>query len=178
MTLLINCHLLLVMALSMQVYTSCYYPDGIYVAEDRPCIDNGTQESFCCGPSWWCLSNKVCYRPSTSQYARGSCTDESFGSPACPHFCLSMYIGCLQTIVTDRVSAIAPANKAPLMSQCGDQTDSYCCSLNGLPCSCESGNITLGASSSDVSSIAFIPSAVSTVISESQVLPVSVTSGT
>lgn len=178
MILLTNCHLLLVVALSMQVHTSCYYPDGSYIARDRPCIDNGTQESFCCGPGWSCLSNKVCYRPSTSHYARGSCTDESFGSAACPQFCLSMYIECLQTIVADRVSAIAPANRAPLMFQCVAQTDSYCCSLDKSPCSCESGNITLGASSSDVSSIASIASAVSTVVSESQVLPVSVPSGT
>lgn len=162
----------------MQVYASCYYPDGTYIAKDRPCIDNGTQESFCCGPGALCLSNKVCYRPSLSRYARGSCTDESFGSPACQHFCLSMYIGCLQTTVTDRVSAIAPGNNANIMYRCGDQTDSYCCSPDGSPCSCESGNITLGASSSDVSSIASIASAVSTVVSGSQVLPVSVTSGT
>lgn len=162
----------------MQVYASCYYPDGTYIAQDRPCIDNGTQESFCCGPGSMCLSDKTCYYPSTTQYARGSCTDESFESPACPRFCFSMYIGCLQTIVTDRASAIAPVNKVTLMWQCGDQTDSYCCSPDGSPCSCEPGNITLGASSRDVSPIASIASAVSTVVSGSQVLPVSVPSGT
>ena len=163
----------------MEVYTSCYFPDGTYVAADRPCIDNGTQGGFCCGPGYTCLSDKVCYQASTSRYARGSCTDETFRSPSCPQFCLSAYIWCMWTLVTDKVLPIAPGSQANLMFQCGVQTDSYCCSHYGrTPCSCEDGNFTLGASSSDVSSIASIVSAVSTTASGSQVLPSSNMSST
>ena len=93
MTPLSHCRLLLVVTLALQVSSSCYYPDGTYIAADRPCITNGTQESFCCGSQGvTCLSDKVCYNSNASsgnEYVRGSCTDRSFQSSACPNFCLS-----------------------------------------------------------------------------------------
>lgn len=95
MTVLTLYRLLLVVALS-QAFTSCYYPDSIYIASDQPCIVNGTQGSFCCGSQGIpCLSDKVSYcnhssySTSGNSYARGSCTDQSFRSPACPQLCLA-----------------------------------------------------------------------------------------
>ena len=167
MTPLTLCCLLLFVVLGLQDHTSCYYPDGTYIEADRPCIGNGTQESFCCGTQGViCLSDKIChYNDTTSQngvsYGRGSCTDQSFKSPACPDFCLSAYFWCTRLLMTNKILAIAPSNKFARMYPCGGPTDSYCCSLDGSPCSCESGNITLAASSSNVSLIAFIPPAAS-----------------
>ena len=172
------CRLCLVLALSPQVYTSCYYPDGTYIARDQPCVDSGNQESFCCGPGITCLSDKVCYNPNGSgnRYVRGSCTDQSFGSSACPDFCLSAYVCFVCILATDRVLAIAPSNRAGVMFQCGGSTDSYCCSPDSSPCSCELDNITLAASSGDVSLIAIIGSAASTTAPETQSVPSPATS--
>ena len=178
------CHLLLVVASSLQVYTSCYYPDGTYSPLDRPCIDNDSQESFCCGLAFTCLSDKVCYTGNQSvlgysTYLRGSCTDQSFRSSACPQFCSSAYSSCMWSPVTDKLVGVANANEGGIMFQCGSQTDSYCCSPNDTPCSCETKNITLAASLSDVSSIAFIEEpAVSTTAFEPQVASSSATSST
>ena len=94
MTLFTLCRLLLLVAFGLQVHTSCYYPDGTYIAPDRPCIGNGTQDSFCCGPGTICLSDKTCYQPNVPShfsYVRGSCTDQSFSSSACPQFCSSEF---------------------------------------------------------------------------------------
>lgn len=185
MALFTLCRLLLVLTLSSQADTSCYYPDGTYKSADRPCIDNGTQESFCCGSQGViCLSDKVCYNNQANEpftYVRGSCTDQSFKSSACPQFCLSSYFSCIWTSVTDKVMTIAPSNEAGFMFQCGYSTDSYCCSSDGSPCSCENDNITLASSISDVSSINFIPSAASTTTDmtfETQVMTSSVTKST
>lgn len=84
--------LLLMVALPLQAHMSCYYPDGTYQPTDRPCNSNGTEESFCCGPGVTCLSDKVC---DNFGYVRGSCTDQSFKSSACPNFCLSTYFWCI-----------------------------------------------------------------------------------
>ena len=73
--------------------------------------------------------------------------------------------------MTDKALPIAPNNNANIMFPCGGIADSYCCSPDGLPCSCEASNVTLGASSSDVSLIASSESAVSTTAWGSQVLP-------
>ena len=58
--------------------------------------------------------------------------------------------------MTDKITATAPGNKAGLMYQCKGQTDSYCCSEDHNPCSCENGNVTLAPLAKVVSSIAFL----------------------
>lgn len=184
MTPLSHCHLLLVVAaLAVQVSSSCYYPDGTYIAADRPCITNGTQGSFCCGQEGvTCLSDKVCYNSNTTsgnEYVRGSCTDQSFRSSTCPSFCLSTpfpdVCGGLYNWPDLFWRRLAPSDKAGVMFQCGFLTDSYCCSPDGSPCSCENDNVTLAAASSDVYSIAYIPSSISATASEISVLPPSTT---
>ena len=107
MMLFILYNILSVITISLQASTSCYYPDGTYIAADRPCIGNGVQESFCCGTQGvMCLADKVCHYNDTTpkngvSYGRGSCTDQSWTSPACPNFCLSAYFWCLVMRVAD-----------------------------------------------------------------------------
>ena len=58
--------------------------------------------------------------------------------------------------MTYKIIATVPSNKAGLMYPCKGQTDSYCCSEDNYPCSCETGNVTLAPLAKDVSSIAFL----------------------
>ena len=101
-------NVLSVVTISLQASTSCYYPDGTYIAADRPCIGNGDQESFCCGTQGvMCLADKVCHYNDTTpkngiSYGRGSCTDQSWTSPACPNFCLCAYSWGLVMPVADK----------------------------------------------------------------------------
>lgn len=67
----------------------CYFPDGTRLFADQPCLVNGSEDSFCCGPQATCLSDKLCW-DGGSGYVRGSCTDPTWKSAACPQFCLSM----------------------------------------------------------------------------------------
>ena len=73
---------------------SCYFPDGTPSGTDVPCTDDPVGDSFCCFTGQACLSNKVCgafHTNSTGSFmtfARGTCTDSSWNSPACPKFCL------------------------------------------------------------------------------------------
>jgi hypothetical protein len=69
------------------IRASCYFPDGGQASLDVPC-DASATESFCCFSAQACLSNKLCYDPTTLQYARGTCTDPNWESAACPKFCL------------------------------------------------------------------------------------------
>jgi hypothetical protein len=68
----------------------CYYPVGLN-STDTPCTDDPV--SFCCPTGWACLGNRVCeYTPwsNTAYYLpffRGSCTDPTWTSSACPLFC-------------------------------------------------------------------------------------------
>lgn len=80
----------LVILLLQRVTAVCYFPDRTILHDDRPCIVNGTEDSFCCGPQATCMSDKLCW-DGGSGYVRGSCTDVLWKSPACPQFCLGMF---------------------------------------------------------------------------------------
>ncbi|KAH0493444.1 hypothetical protein TgHK011_000112 [Trichoderma gracile] len=71
----------------------CFYPDGTPAPGDVPCTDS-TANSVCCGTGYACLSNGICQatgdelkKPGASEFVRGSCTDKTFRSSACPSFC-------------------------------------------------------------------------------------------
>ena len=72
---------------------TCYFPDGTPTGTDVPC-DGDAEDSFCCFTGQACLSNKICgaFHTNTTGtslvYARGTCTDPTWNSPACPKFCL------------------------------------------------------------------------------------------
>ena len=101
---------------------TCYSPDGKTIAgQDEPC-NGGSSESFCCGRGWACLSNKICMRTDRVSgnfylYGRGSCTDPTWQSAACPSFCLANLEG------------------GEGLEKCEDSSrDSYCCVEDGANC--------------------------------------------
>ena len=73
----------------------CYDMDGTVMAGDRPCSAD-SQVSQCCGLYWTCLENGMCASANTSALTgqdadtlmRATCTDETWNSDICPHFCL------------------------------------------------------------------------------------------
>jgi hypothetical protein len=67
---------------------SCFYPNEGRAEGDYAC--NLTAEvSFCCAVGYSCLDNKICTGSGDDiqPYNRGSCTDQTWNSPACPQFC-------------------------------------------------------------------------------------------
>ncbi|KAL8794381.1 MAG: hypothetical protein Q9195_003079 [Heterodermia aff. obscurata] len=105
----------------------CYYPDGTD-SDDIPCHPTA-DVSFCCARASACLSNLVCENPPnrasgfTGDYARGSCTDKSWNSTACPQFC--------QTEVP---------NEGCPMTSCMPDGD-WCCTVTGANCCGDTGNL-------------------------------------
>ncbi|KAK8207554.1 hypothetical protein IWZ01DRAFT_370465 [Phyllosticta capitalensis] len=67
----------------------CYYPNGDIATNDYACYLN-TTESFCCTQNVKCLDNKICdsIDPVHYRYNRGTCTDKTWTSDACPNFCV------------------------------------------------------------------------------------------
>ena len=71
---------LLAMILELASHTSalCYYPNGT-ASDDVPC-NEGAGDTFCCGISYACLSNKLCYGTigsASAHFGRGSCSDKT-----------------------------------------------------------------------------------------------------
>lgn len=98
MRLRISNHMLYTLAF-LQLFTclivanNCYYPHGNIALTDVVCFPSDA-DSFCCGPGYACLENKLCMRTAEGtdnqpigSFDRGSCTDASFNSSACPQFC-------------------------------------------------------------------------------------------
>ena len=70
--------------------SQCYYPSGTK-SNDVPC-DPNAEVSMCCGSVDACLSSGLCRIDGTGasqgiSYARGTCTDKTWGSPICPQRC-------------------------------------------------------------------------------------------
>lgn len=67
----------------------CYYPRGAVAVNHTPCNASATQ-SWCCHQNDFCLSNGHCLQASqvyANRIARGSCTDRTWNSAACPFEC-------------------------------------------------------------------------------------------
>ncbi|QDS73167.1 hypothetical protein FKW77_002191 [Venturia effusa] len=62
---------------------TCYWPDGTTAANQSVC-GSGSQ-SACCPIGTECTSNGLCY--DLGYLKRGSCTDKTWGSSACPKYC-------------------------------------------------------------------------------------------
>ena len=69
----------------------CFYPNGKRADKDFACPQTSSdsdQHTACCGnEGFTCSSNRVCHSTTDESYARGSCTDISWQSSSCPHFC-------------------------------------------------------------------------------------------
>ncbi|KAK0659672.1 hypothetical protein DIS24_g3870 [Lasiodiplodia hormozganensis] len=63
---------------------TCYYPDGNTISDDVPC-DSSAEQSACCGSGATCMMNGLCLN--YGLFSRGSCTDSSWESDACPQQC-------------------------------------------------------------------------------------------
>lgn len=63
---------------------NCWFPDGNTETIDVPCNTNA-DESACCGPTAFCLSNGLCL--DSGVVSRGSCTDRTWNSSACAQQC-------------------------------------------------------------------------------------------
>ena len=77
---------------SAALATSCYYPDGSVAQDNYSCSNE--YNTTCCAAGYACLSGGICASSpfnddSTSNYYRGTCTDETYTSPCCPNYCLN-----------------------------------------------------------------------------------------
>jgi len=77
---------------------SCYHPDGTRVDPSKKMIAcNSTAEfTHCCADGDQCLTNGLCKAAADGRinsYWRESCTDPTWKSPACPHYCHDASIG-------------------------------------------------------------------------------------
>lgn len=70
---------------------SCFLPNGTISKNDLPCFPQNPESSCCGGSDYVCSTNNMCQYikgPADQQYfVIGSCTDESWNSPACPGYC-------------------------------------------------------------------------------------------
>lgn len=78
---------------SKTAQTKCYRPNGSINPRDRPCNPN-SNPSFCCGPGYACLDNHLCKSTNFADqpdlgFIRGTCTDSTWTSDACPKFCIA-----------------------------------------------------------------------------------------
>lgn len=89
---ILTLRLLLLAPLIHIIHAKCYFPNGETSYADVAC-DSSATDSFCCFSNQACLSNKLCYDIGNRTYARGTCTDQTWQSSACPNFCNDgMYI--------------------------------------------------------------------------------------
>lgn len=73
----------------------CYNDDGKVALGDSACNPH-LKHSMCCRGYWTCLDNGICSAENTTElntlpfsFARATCTDPNWESPACPRFCLN-----------------------------------------------------------------------------------------
>ncbi|KAF2230724.1 hypothetical protein EV356DRAFT_536096 [Viridothelium virens] len=71
--------------------SACYYPDGSINSGDEPC-DPDAEVSMCCSNTKQCLTNGLCALIDAASntdinFARGTCTDETWQSEICPQHC-------------------------------------------------------------------------------------------
>ena len=141
MFLLIIYFILSILAPSSAISTStpsCWTAAGQIAPNDSPCYpsnpnsSSSTQHSVCCPPSSICSPNKLCILPSsassTGQAHRGSCTDHTWASSACPQFCLSEHTG------DDGLTGV---NMTVCAAEGREGITSYCCNdWTGRRCDC------------------------------------------
>ncbi|KAK4234053.1 transcription initiation factor IID, 18kD subunit-domain-containing protein [Achaetomium macrosporum] len=115
--------LLVHLGLLQTCFGKCYYPNGNEATIDWPCDENAENSACCAGAPFGfaCLENGLC-QGKDGKVIRGSCTDESWMSPDCPHFCLNW-----DSVGHDLV---------PCSNVTGRDT-SYCC--DEMPNCCDGG---------------------------------------
>jgi hypothetical protein len=64
----------------------CFYPDGVTVEPNHTPCNTTVTDSSCCLPQDSCTADGLCLGTSNFNY-RGSCTDKTWTSNACPQTC-------------------------------------------------------------------------------------------
>lgn len=129
---------------------TCFFPSGFVSPADVPCEPEDTY-SFCCFTKQACLSNKLCLTgvvDGVNQYARGTCTDHSWESGACPDFCLNreFNIFCCHQSSNAYLCGYLEQNLGNAVFSCNETgTDTYCCDP-GCSCAPDSGDEVLSFS--------------------------------
>lgn len=106
---------------------TCYFPNGV-ASTDEPC-DPTALFTQCCGSRSACLTNGLCILEASNDtginYARGTCTDKSWGSSLCPQQCT------LNQDTPGNASAYDFRTNGVQVWQCGSQgfadEAKYCC---------------------------------------------------
>jgi hypothetical protein len=82
-------HLLLILFLPFFASTSrpCYLPNGTVDNYAQSCFPQNPDSSCCDGSTFVCATNNMCAKFDGSLYIIGSCTDQTWNSPACPGYC-------------------------------------------------------------------------------------------
>jgi hypothetical protein len=121
-------------ALISAVQAACFFPNGTISTTSERCRHD-TEHSPCCGKGYKCLSNGLCQvsdvtpdKPAGWEYARGGCTDKTFGSQDCPRFCLDSKL--------DRASGAQIMYKCPNLAP-----DVYVCGRGDRSEDCRSPGI-------------------------------------
>jgi hypothetical protein len=110
---------------------TCYFPNGT-PSTDEPC-DPDALFTQCCGSRSACLTNGLCSLEATNitgiEYARGTCTDKTWGSSLCPQQCQ------LNQHTPKRSSAYDFRANGVQVWECGSQGYAeearYCCESEG-----------------------------------------------
>ncbi|KAF9882512.1 hypothetical protein CkaCkLH20_00548 [Colletotrichum karsti] len=74
---------------TMAAGQACYLPNGERHNSARACpAVEGEDAQACCYDGHYCLSNGLCFVPSSLTMYRASCTDQKFTASGCPRYCL------------------------------------------------------------------------------------------
>ncbi|OCK83469.1 hypothetical protein K432DRAFT_467283, partial [Lepidopterella palustris CBS 459.81] len=115
--------------LSLVFAQSCYFSDGSTSTDDVPCNPNALVSAYCFSKQA-CLSNGLCvFDPrnvTTMAHHRGTCTESTWQSSACPRYC-----------------EVPKNDGAPVFSCSITNIDEDCCSEG---CQCDSSHTTVSFS--------------------------------
>lgn len=68
---------------------TCYGVGGSIAAGHTPCNPSNSTHSACCSEVDYCLGSGLCFDSGgDALVSRQSCTDQSWESQACPHYCM------------------------------------------------------------------------------------------
>lgn len=80
----------------------CYYPDGEETTAPKDYACNlASNASACCSIGTFCLDNGLCQNDKSMETIRGSCTDQTWTSSDCPHYCLGKLLPKANISATD-----------------------------------------------------------------------------
>ena len=70
---------------------TCYFPDGTIAEVDYAC-NLSSNFSACCTIGAQCTESGLCYNDGNGYILRTSCTDRTWNSPECAHYCMGTWV--------------------------------------------------------------------------------------